>query len=123
MTFGLLAGMFLFVLAAVSVAGYVFVLRPSKAEGDEVQIPQAISLNQRDLPAAQAAFADTFRVLGESLPLPGDREALRRQLIDGGLSLARVRRYFPGHQSRLRRPVRSGRHLGGAGQRHRSLRR
>ena len=33
--------MFLFVLAAVSVAGYVFVLRPSKAEGDEVQIPQA----------------------------------------------------------------------------------
>jgi len=84
MTFGLLAGMFLFVLAAVSVAGYVFVLRPSKADGDEVQIPQAISLNQRYLPAAQAAFADTFRVLGEALPLPGDREALRRQLMMAG---------------------------------------
>ena len=76
--------MFLFVLAAVSVAGYVFVLRPSKAEGDEVQIPQAISINQRDLPAAQAAFADTFQVLGESLPLPGDHEALRRQLVIAG---------------------------------------
>ena len=84
MTFGLLAAMFLFVLAAVSVAGYVFVLRPSKAEAGEVQIPQAISINQRDLPAAQAAFADTFQVLGESLPLPGDHEALRRQLVIAG---------------------------------------
>lgn len=84
MTFGLLAGMFLFVLAAVSVAGYVFVLRPSKAETAEAQIPQSLSINQRDLPAAQAAFADTFQVLGESLPLPGDHEALRRQLLIAG---------------------------------------
>jgi tight adherence protein C len=84
MTFGLLAGMFLFVLAAVSVAGYLFVLRPSKAETAEAQIPQSISINQRDLPAAQAAFADTFQVLGESLPLPGDHEALRRQLLIAG---------------------------------------
>ena len=76
--------MFLFVLAAVSVAGYVFVLRPSKAEAGEVQVPQTISINQRDLPAAQAAFADTFQVLGESLPLPGDHEALRRQLVIAG---------------------------------------
>ena len=76
--------MFLFVLAAVSVAGYVFVLRPSKAETAEAQIPQSLSINQRDLPAAQAAFADTFQVLGESLPLPGDHEALRRQLLIAG---------------------------------------
>jgi len=76
--------MFLFVLAAVSVAGYVFVLRPSKAETAEAQIPQSLSINQRDLPAAQAAFADTFQVLGESLPLPGDHEALRRQLMMAG---------------------------------------
>ena len=43
-----------------------------------------ISINQRDLPAAQAVFAGTFQALGESLPLPGDREALRRQLIMAG---------------------------------------
>src|SRR5512141_2675427 len=84
MTFGLLAGLFFFVLAAVSVAGYVFVLRPSKTEGATIQIPPALSLHQRDLPAAQAAFVDTFRVLGESLPLPGDREAVRRQLVMAG---------------------------------------
>ncbi len=39
----------------------LFVLRPSKAEAGDVQVPQALSINQRDLPAAQAAFADTFR--------------------------------------------------------------
>jgi tight adherence protein C len=84
MTFGLLAGLFLFILAAVSAAGYVFVLRPSKTEGASIEIPPAISLNQRDLPAAQAAFVDAFRLLGESLPLPGNREDLRRQLVIAG---------------------------------------
>ncbi len=84
MTFGLLAGLFFFVIAAVSAAGYVFVLRPSKSEGPDIQIPRTISLNQQDLPAAQAAIVDTFRTLGESLPLPGDREAFRSQLIMAG---------------------------------------
>jgi tight adherence protein C len=84
MTFGLLAGLFVFVLAAVSVAGYVFVLRPSKAEGASIVIPPGISLNQRGLPATQAAFVDAFRFLGESLPLPGNREDLRRQLVIAG---------------------------------------
>jgi tight adherence protein C len=84
MTFGLLLGLFLFVLAAVSAAGYVFVLRPSKTEGADIVIPPAISLNQRDLPAAHAALIDAFRFLGESLPLPGNREDLRRQLVMAG---------------------------------------
>ena len=84
MTFGLLLGLFLFVLTAVSAAGYVFVLRPSKTEGAEIVIPHAISLNQRDLPAAHAALIDAFRFLGESLPLPGNPEDLRRQLVMAG---------------------------------------
>jgi tight adherence protein C len=84
MTFGLLLGLFLFVLAAVSAAGYVFVLRPSRTDGADIVIPPAISLNQRDMPAAHAALIDTFRFLGESLPLPGNREDLRRQLVMAG---------------------------------------
>jgi tight adherence protein C len=84
MTFGLLLSLFLFVLAAVSAAGYVFVLRPSKTDGADIVMPPAISLNQRDLPAAHAALIDTFRFLGESLPLPGNREDLRRQLVMAG---------------------------------------
>jgi tight adherence protein C len=84
MTFGLLVGLFLFILAAVSAAGYLFVLRPSEPESASLDIPQGISLDQQDLPAAQAAIVDTFRALGDSLPLPGDRSAFRSQLIMAG---------------------------------------
>jgi len=84
MTVGLLAGLFFFVLAAVSAAGYVFVLRPSKSDSASFEVPSGISLNQRDLTAAQAAVVDGFRLLGESLPLPGDRVDLRRQLVIAG---------------------------------------
>jgi tight adherence protein C len=84
MTIGLLLGLFFFIVSAVTAAGYVFVLRPSKAAGTAIGIPAAISLNPRDLPAAHAALVGTFRFLGESLPLPGDREGLRRQLVMAG---------------------------------------
>ena len=72
------------VLAAVSAAGYVLVLRPSKTEAAALEIPPTITRNQRELPATQAAFVDAFQVLGESLPLPGNREDLRRQLVMAG---------------------------------------
>ena len=84
MSFGLLAGLFLFILAAVSAAGYAFVLRPSKSESASIYFPQGLSLNQQDLPAAQAAIVDAFRALGDSLPLPGDRDVFRSQLIMAG---------------------------------------
>ena len=84
MTPGLLVSLFLFVLAAVSAAGYVFVLRPSRNEAPEVEIPAGISLEQRDLPAAQAAFVGAFRLLGEALPNSGKQEDLRLQLIAAG---------------------------------------
>jgi tight adherence protein C len=84
MTPELLAGLFLFILAAVSVAGYVFVLRPSKNEAPEIEIPAGISLEQHDLPVAQAAFVGAFRLLGEAIPNSGKQEELRRQLIAAG---------------------------------------
>jgi len=84
MTFGLLASLFVFILAAVSTAGYVFVLRPSKSESASLDIPLGLSRSQQDLPAAQAAILDTFRALGDSLPLPGNRDAFRSHLIMAG---------------------------------------
>lgn len=84
MTFGLLAGLFLFILAAVSAAGYLFVLRPSKMESANAEVPPAIALHQTDLPTARAAFVDGFQWLGESLPFPGNREDLWRQLVSAG---------------------------------------
>src|ERR1700733_4593699 len=84
MSFGLLAGLFFFILAAVSAAGYVFVLRPSKSESASLDIPPVLSLNQQDLPAAHAAVIGADLSLGDSLPLPGDRAAFRSHLIMAG---------------------------------------
>ncbi|MGA3203328.1 MAG: type II secretion system F family protein [Bryobacteraceae bacterium] len=64
----LLIGLFLFVLAAVSAVGYVFVLRPSRNEGGAVTIPAPVGINQPALPGAQGAFANLFRLLGEAVP-------------------------------------------------------
>jgi len=62
----LLIAFFLFTLAAVSAAGYAFVLKPSRAESEIPVIP--LTLNHPDLPAAQAAAMDVFRMMGEALP-------------------------------------------------------
>jgi len=85
MSIGLIAGLFLFVVAAVTAAGYVFVLRPSRTEGGEVQIPASIALGQPELPAAQAAVADLFRHVGEAIPGGAARaEDLRQKLTMAG---------------------------------------
>ena len=66
MTPGLLIGLFVFIMAAVSALGYVFVLRPSRAEGGETEIPA--QLGRSEMPMAQAAVADLFRMIGEAMP-------------------------------------------------------
>jgi tight adherence protein C len=78
----LLAGLFLFLVAAITAVGYVFVLRPSQEA--EVEIPAGLALGQRDLPAAQAAVFDAFRLIGEAMPGKGNQTELRRQLIAAG---------------------------------------
>jgi len=73
---------FVFILGAVSAAGYVFVLRPSRAEGTE--IPAEIA-RERDLPTAQAAFVDAFRLIGEAVPRGFiQTAAIRHDLIAAG---------------------------------------
>jgi len=82
---GLLIAFFLFTLAAVSAAGYTFVLKPSRSEGDGPQIPAPIALNQPEMPAAQAAVVDIFRLMGEALPGKVAQSAeVRRQLATAG---------------------------------------
>jgi tight adherence protein C len=80
-----LIGLFLFVLAAVSAVGYVFVLRPSRNETGTALIPTPIGINEPELPGAQAAVADIFRLIGEAMP--GRQEqanAARQKLIIAG---------------------------------------
>jgi tight adherence protein C len=90
MTIELAIGLFLFVLAAVTAAGYVFVLRPSRNQAGTVPVPTPIALDQltvnyRELPGAQAAVADIFRLLGEAMP-GGEEQAnaARHKLIIAG---------------------------------------
>lgn len=80
MTASLLVGLFFLVLAAVTAVGYVFVLRPSRPD-DAVVIPPPIALDQRDLPGAQAAVADVFRLIGEAMPGGQEQANAARQTL------------------------------------------
>ena len=80
----LLVTFFLFTLAAVSAAGYAFVLKPSR-EGQRGNAPLPLTLNYPDLPTAQAAAVDVFRMMGEALPSWAARTTdLRRELAAAG---------------------------------------
>ncbi|MGA3189470.1 MAG: type II secretion system F family protein [Bryobacteraceae bacterium] len=81
----LLIGLFFFVLAAVSAAGYVFVLRPSRNEGGIAPVPTPIALEQPEFAGAQAAVADLFRLIGEAMPGGAEQaNAARQKLIIAG---------------------------------------
>ena len=77
----LLISFFLFTLAAIGAAGYVFILRPARAQSEEAVIPAPISLGQRDLPVAQAAVLDMFRLVGEAMPGQKSQAAAARVLL------------------------------------------
>jgi tight adherence protein C len=81
----LLSVFFLFTLVAVSAAGYVFVLRPARANAAEVQIPAPLGQSQTDLPIAQAAVLEMFRLIGEAMPgWKGQAETARALLMAAG---------------------------------------
>lgn len=81
----LLIVFFLFTLAAVSAAGYAFVLKPSRTAGPSGNATSPLTLNQPDLPAAQAAAVDVFRMMGEALPSwAAQTSELRTELAAAG---------------------------------------
>ncbi len=81
----LLISFFLFTLAAVSAAGYAFVLKPSRTQGESGNAALPLTLDHPDLPAAQAAAVDVFRMMGEALPAwAAHTSELRRELSAAG---------------------------------------
>src|SRR6185312_6610531 len=81
----LLISFFLFTLAAVSAAGYAFVLKPSRAEGESGNAAMPMALGHSELPAPQAAAVDIFRMMGEALPpWAANTPELRRSLAAAG---------------------------------------
>ena len=79
----LLFSYFLFVMAAVAVAGYVFVVRPARAEAGSA-LPSALTYPQEGVSRAQAAVADALRLIGEAVPGKKDSNRLRSQLAAAG---------------------------------------
>ena len=80
-TAGLLIAFFLFTLMAVSAAGYMFVLKPSSAAGDDAESPSALVRAQPDLPAPQAAILDIFRLIGNAVPEGSAQRSSARKLL------------------------------------------
>lgn len=81
----LLVAFFLFTLTSVAAAGYVFVMKPARAEAPSGEVPSRMVLNQPDLPAAQAAVFDIFRTIGDALPPAiAKRNETRRTLVAAG---------------------------------------
>ena len=71
----LLIGFFLFVMFAVTATGYVMVLGPSRGDGTDTP---ALTFD-REMPTAQAAMFDLFRMIGEAMP--GGVDATTRQAL------------------------------------------
>lgn len=80
----LLVAFFIFVMAAVSAAGYVFVLRPSRVQREAAQIPAVLTVLP-DLPMAEAAVLEMFRLIGDALPgNKAQAENARQTLLAAG---------------------------------------
>lgn len=80
----LLIGLFLFIAAAVTAAGYVFVLRPASMNAADLPLPAGLTLGKPDLKPAQAAVFDVFRLIGEATPGSDKQNELRAQLVAAG---------------------------------------
>ncbi len=84
MTISVLAGLFVFVLCAVTAAGYALVLRPARIESTQPTLPASLSFDQGELSTTQAALVDLLRMIGEMVPVRGGQEEVRQQLSAAG---------------------------------------
>ena len=84
MTISVLAGLFFVVLAAVTAAGYLLVLRPARMESTQPALPASLAYDQGDRSSTQAALVDLLRLLGEMVPVRGGQEEVRQQLHAAG---------------------------------------
>ncbi|MEO8026347.1 MAG: type II secretion system F family protein [Bryobacteraceae bacterium] len=99
---GILIGFFLFILAAVSVAGYLLAGRQAGATsaGDSPaapQMPRTISIDGRDEEAGGEGILDAFRSVGDLFPAARvDTNPLRKKLNTAGYRFPGVVSVFYG---------------------------
>jgi len=99
---GVLIGFFVFILAAVSVAGYFFAGRSSKVAGapdalSAPSVPSSISMEAPPSESTGAAVLDSFRAIGEMFPAARqESNPLRKKLITAGFRFAGALEIFYG---------------------------
>ena len=74
--FVILAGLFVFVMAAVTAAGYMYWKRESGGQDSETSV-----LGEPQLPGTQAFFARAFRTVGETVPAASAASNPMRRLL------------------------------------------
>jgi len=80
-----LAGLFLFVMAGVTLAGYAFWDRASAAKENDGQDSGSSVLDEPELPGTQAFLARAFRRVGETVPgASAASNPIRRLLMSAG---------------------------------------
>lgn len=83
--FGILAAFFLFLFAAVSLAGYLFVLRPTAPDPRPDEIPAALTMPEPGGTSTRGAVIQTFRMIGEAMPgSQAESNPLRKRLASAG---------------------------------------
>ncbi len=91
---GLLIGFFVFILAAISAAGYFLIGRSSNAAGSgdspaSAVMPASIGFESKPSESTGAAVLDSFRSLGELFPAARqESNPLRKKLITAGYRFA-----------------------------------
>src|SRR4051812_42096957 len=75
----LLGSLFLFIVAAITAVGYVFILRPSQTS----VIPASLALGQSESGARGVVF-DAFRLVGEAMPGGKKQDEVRQKLVAAG---------------------------------------
>ncbi len=91
---GLLVGFFLFILAAISVAGYLLIGRSADTAGGpsgsmEAVMPSVLSFESQSPESTSASVLDAFRSVGELFPAAREESnPLRRKLITAGFRFA-----------------------------------
>jgi tight adherence protein C len=94
--FGL--GLFAFIMAAITIAGYYFFLRGSQAANEtSASSPATISLTEPSMRPSQAALVDVFRSIGENFPgAKQEKNPYRKQLLRAGFRWASALPVFYG---------------------------
>ncbi|HLJ14822.1 MAG TPA: type II secretion system F family protein [Bryobacteraceae bacterium] len=80
-----LVGFFVFMLAAITVTGYIFILRPMQPNARAGEIPAALAMPEPEGSITRGVLIGAFRLIGAAMPgAQAESNPLRRRLAAAG---------------------------------------